>query len=165
MEYRKGDYVTKKKKGKTKPALEKLKAIPIGKRIKVSHCDSVEVQYVIWRTGEDEYKIERKCQVPLYDMMVHQFGWDFDEADFWEKMHEVEVEVYGKESRPMPENFELQCYYYETIRGLTAQEVIELEGIRNDYINGYKLAHDIDFHELYEIPTKGGYLQHKEEKK
>jgi len=41
-------------------ALEKLKAIPIGRRIKVSSCDTLDVQYVIWRTGENEYKVDIK---------------------------------------------------------------------------------------------------------
>lgn len=158
--------LSKKKEGKREPALviyqlsalEKLKAIRVDRRIKVSDCDGLEVKYVIWRTGEDEYKVERKRPVSLYDMMVHHFGWDFDEADFWEKMNEVEVEVYANESEPIPENFELQSYYYETIRGLTAQEVIELEAPRGFDTTIIPLAHHIELHELYEIPTEGGGL-------
>lgn len=130
------------------PALEKLRAIPIGKRIKVSECHSIEVKYVIWRTGENEYKIEIKRGNLIVD--------DDLAEEIWER---------NEDEKPMPDDFDPACYYYETIEGLTAQQVLEVEPVVIDAEgrkNIVKIVHDIELHELYEIPTENKSISWEE---
>jgi hypothetical protein len=122
-------------------ALEKLKAIPIGKRIKISTCDSIEVEYVIWRTGEDEFKVEVKRYIDTASLL----------EQIW-KVKETQ-EGRGEEHKPMSEEFEPACYYYETKEGWTAKQVLKLESFLTD-VDNFKLIHDIECHELYEVPTE-----------
>jgi hypothetical protein len=131
---------------KVKSALEKLKAIPLGKRIKVSSCDTLEVQYVIWRTGEDTYKIEVKRDIDVSGII--DLIWQ--EKQFQDGMNE---------DTPTPQDFEPVCYHYETKEGLTAQQILELEGFLTN-VDNFQLVHDIELHELYETPTETVDVKH-----
>lgn len=123
-------------------ALEKLKATPIGRRIKVSDCDDVEVKYVIWRTGENAYKIECKKELDITGVL--EVIWNYIQLDEGKEPEEIEH---------IPDDFEPTCYRYETIEGLTAQELLDLEPILMP-MDKPQMVHNIECHELYEIPTE-----------
>jgi len=58
----------------------------------------------------------------------------------------------GKDE-PMPEDFWPTCRHWETKEALTAQQVLELRGFSTN-VDNLQMKHDIELHELYEIPTE-----------
>jgi hypothetical protein len=111
-------------------AVDKLRAIPIGRYIKLSDCNAFDVSYFIYKQAEDSYLVAKKMPVEIAQSKREKLleGFKKDEWEFCDRVGNWRV------------GFE--AYIWVKKENLKAEQVLEVIH-----------PHNVIAHELYEFKT------------
>ncbi len=112
-------------------ALDKLRAIPTGRYIKLSDCNTFDVSYFIFKQAEDSYLVAKKMPVEVSQSERERLLKDVKKSNDWEFCDRVGNWKTGFES-----------YIWVKRENLRAEEVLQIVH-----------PHNIIAHELYEFRT------------